>query len=176
MNAILETPAPATKLKAVNVKPAKHKILLVDDDPAIRQILLRLLESEDYLVLTAANGVEALEFVNAMKFDLVMLDLNMPVKDGWETFEQFSIKNPLLPIILITARPNQFFPALASGAGALMEKPLDFVKLFATIRNLLDEPAEARLARLSGRPSAFRYIPPIPGSGKEGANENRQHQ
>lgn len=165
MNTTLETPAPATTLQAV--KPAKHKILLVDDDPAIRQILLRLLEEEDYRVLTAANGVEALEFVNAMQFDLVLLDLNMPVKDGWETFEQFSRKNPLLPIILITARPNQFFPALSSGVGALMEKPLDFVKLFSTIQSLLKESDEARLARLTGQSSAFRYVPPIPGSGKE---------
>src|SRR5271163_3938844 len=113
MDTPLETPAPVTKPKSV--KPRKSKLLLVDDDPAIRQILLRLLEEEDYLVLTAANGAEALEFVHAAKFDLVLLDLNMPVKDGWETFEQLSAKNPLLPIILITARPNQFFPALASG-------------------------------------------------------------
>ena len=54
MNATLETPAPAARPKTV--KPAKWKILLVDDDPAIRQILLRLLEEENYLVLTAANG------------------------------------------------------------------------------------------------------------------------
>ena len=122
MNAMIEMPEPAAKPKAV--KPVKKKILLVDDDPAIRQILVRLLEDENYFVLTAANGVEALALVEATKFDLVLLDLNMPVKDGWQTFEQMSAKNPLLPVILITARPNQFFPALASGVGALLEKPL----------------------------------------------------
>jgi CheY-like chemotaxis protein len=161
MNATLEMPAPVAKPRAT--KPAKSKILLVDDDSAIRQILLRLLVEEGYLVLTAANGVEALELAKVTKFDLVLLDLNMPVKDGWETFEQLSIKNPLLPVILITARPNQFFSAMASGVGALLEKPLDFVKLFSTIKNLLKEPEEMRLARLTGRSSTFRYIPPIPG-------------
>ena len=160
MNATLEMPAPALQPK--DAMPAKQKILLVDDDPAIRQILFRLLDEEDYFVLTAANGVEALELDQATKFDLVLLDLNMPVKDGWETFKQLSAKHPLLPIILITARPNQFFPALASGVGALLEKPLDFVKLFHTIRNLLEEPAEERMARYRGRPSVFSYIPPIP--------------
>lgn len=145
------------------VKPAKSKILLVDDDPAIRQILHRLLGEEDYSVLTAANGVEALELDKAIRFDLVLLDLNMPMKDGWETFKQLSIRHPPLPIILITARPNQFFPALASGVGALLEKPLDFVKLFHTIRSLLEEPAEVRLARYRGRPAGFSYVPPIPG-------------
>src|SRR5580658_9566702 len=158
MNTTFEMPVPVTKPKTM--KPAKPKILLVDDDPAIRQILLRLLTEEDYLVLTAANGAEAFELVNATKFDLVLLDLNMPVKNGWETFEQLSTEYPLLPIILITARPNQFFPALASGAGALLEKPLDFVKLFHTIQNLLEEPAEVRKARCMVRLSAFHYIPP----------------
>ena len=158
MNVTFEAFGPVTQPKAM--KPGKCKILLVDDDPAIRQILQRLLEEEDYLVLTAANGVEALELAKVTKFDLVLLDLNMPFKDGWETFKQFSTKNPLLPIILITARPNQFFHALASGVGALLEKPLDFVKLFHTIRDLLEEPAEFRQARIFGQPTNFHYVPP----------------
>jgi CheY-like chemotaxis protein len=156
MNTALETAAPAAKPTAT-----RQKILLVDDDPAIRQILVRLLAEEGYLVLTAANGAEALALVASAKFNLVLLDLNMPVKNGWDTFEQLTARNPLLPIILITARPNQFFPALASGVGALMEKPLDFTKLFHTIRSLLEEPEEVRLARLTGRSAAFSYVPPV---------------
>ena len=158
MYATIEIPEPAEKPNPLPAK--KRKVLLVDDDPAIRQILVRLLSEENFEVLTAADGVEALEKANASKFDLVLLDLNLPVKNGWDTFEQLSMKNPLMPIILITARPNQFFPALASGVGALLEKPLDFTKLFYTITNLLEEPAEIRLARYAGRPSMFRYAPP----------------
>lgn len=161
MNALLETPAPEMQPKMVKQsEPAKKKILLVDDDAAIRQILVRLLQEEGYFVLTGANGVEALALVDATQFDLVLLDLNMPVKDGWTTFEQLTRKNPTLPIILITARPNQLFPALASGVGALLEKPLDFVKLFDTVRTLLEEPDELRLARMTGRSAMFRFIPP----------------
>jgi CheY-like chemotaxis protein len=160
MNNTLEILEP--EARATALKPAKQKILLVDDDPAIRQILLRLLTDENYSVIPAANGVEASAFAEVTKFDLVLLDLNMPIKDGWETFEQLSAQNPLLPFILITARPNQLFPALASGVGALLEKPLDFVKLFSTIRTLLEEPEDARLARYMGRSSVFSYIPPIP--------------
>jgi CheY-like chemotaxis protein len=157
MNATLETAAPASK-PAV----AKRKILLVDDDAAIRRILVRLLSEEDYLVLTAANGLEALVMAGSAKFDLVLLDLNMPVKDGWETFEQLSAKHPLMPIILITARPNQFFPALAAGAGALLEKPLDFTKLFQTIQELMEEAEDVRRARAAGRATAFNHVPAIP--------------
>jgi len=157
MNATIEIPAPVTKSKIV--EPAKRKILLADDDPAIRRILSRLLAEEDYFVRTAANGVEALELATATKFDLVLLDLNLPVKDGWETFVRLSTKNLLLPFILITGRPGQFFSALAAGVGALLEKPLNFTELFYTIHNLLEEPAEARLARSLGRASMFGYVP-----------------
>ena len=105
---------PVTTPKAVT--PAKKTILLVDDNPAIRQILLRLLVGEGYFVQMAANGVEALALADATPFNLVLLDLNMPVKNGRETFRQLSRKNPLLPIILITARPDQFSDALAAGS------------------------------------------------------------
>lgn len=157
MNPTPKTSALTAKLKSL--MPGKKKILLVDDDPAIRQILLRLLVEEGFNVLPAANGVEALNMTTLVRFDLVLLDLNMPQKNGWETFEQLSLDDPLLPIIVITARSNQLFPALAAGVGALLEKPLDFDRLFQTIHRLLSEPREVRLARLAGHPSAFSYIP-----------------
>jgi DNA-binding response OmpR family regulator len=156
MNALLE--APDTKSEPSQL--LKEKILLVDDEPAIRQMLTRLLAGEGYNVLPATNGAEALEFAGHADFDLVLLDLNMPGLDGWDTFEQLTAKHPLLPVIVITARPNQRFTALAAGIGALMEKPLDLQKLFATIRDLLDEPDDIRLARMAGRPSEFHYVPP----------------
>src|ERR1700761_8162427 len=126
MNTLLEMqtpvvePIPAWKAQ----KSTKKKILLVDDDAAIRQILLRLLQEEGYFVLTAATGVEAMALAEVTNFDLMLLDLNMPTEDGWSTFEDLTAKSPALPVIIITARTNQLFPALASGVGALLEKPL----------------------------------------------------
>lgn len=158
MNALLESPLPDAPSQTPHQR--KEKILLVDDEPAIRRILTRLLTGEGYNVLPATDGAEALEFVSHAEFDLVLLDLNMPGLDGWDTFEQLTSKHPLLPVIVITARPNQRFTALAAGIGALMEKPLDFQKLFQTIRGLLDEPEDVRIARLAGRPSEFHYVPP----------------
>jgi DNA-binding response OmpR family regulator len=139
------------------LKMMKPKIMLVDDDAGIREMLSRILTEEGYLVLPAANGQEALELAAAAPMDLVLLDLNLPVKNGWDTFERLTNENPLLPVIIITARSNQLMTALAAGAGALMEKPLDFPKLLHTIRALLDEPAETRLARIAGRPADFHY-------------------
>lgn len=148
------------------------KILLVDDDAAIRRFLLRLLTGEGYRVLPAANGQEALEFASTARFDLVLLDLNMPEMDGWETFEGLTQEHPLLPVIVITARPNQLFPALAAGVGALLEKPLDLTRLLEEIPRLLREPRQERLARLAGRPSVFSYVPP--GQSRAGS-EKIQH-
>jgi DNA-binding NtrC family response regulator len=165
MNAIFEAPELMTKSRTA--KPAKRKILLVDDDPAMRRVLSRLLSEEDFLVLTAADGDKALELVNLTRFDLVLLDLKSQAGEGWETFGQLSAQNPLLPVILITDHPNQFFHAVASGVGALLEKPLNFTRLFHTIHNLLQEPAEERMARFMGQPAPFYYLPPTAGISKK---------
>jgi len=140
-------------------KEKKDILLLVDDDPAVRESLAHVLIGEGYDVLPACNGLEALELAARNEVELVLLDLNLPKKNGWDTFELLIKQNPQLPVIIITARPNQLFPALASGAGALMEKPLDFPKLLQTIRDLLAEPGEARAARLAGKPAEFHYLP-----------------
>ena len=138
----------------------KPKILLLDDDEAIRQMLGRVLTQEGYLVIPAATGPQALELAAATELDLALLDLTLPGQSGWDVFEQLTAEEPLLPIVIITARANQLFVALGAGAGALMEKPLDLPRLLQIIRDLLDEPAEMRLARLAGKRAEFHYLPP----------------
>jgi len=137
----------------------KNKVLLVDDDPTVRDALANVLCGEGYEVVSAANGVEAIELAQQGSMDLVLLDLNMPKKNGWDTFEILSRRKPWVPFIIITARPNQLFSALASGAAALMEKPLEFDRLLQTMHDLLAEPMEARIARLAGKPAEFHYLP-----------------
>lgn len=147
MSALLEILRPRPALKPAPA--AGKKILLAEDDAAMRPILARLFEEEDYRVQTADNSVEAIVLGAALRFDLVVLDLNLPFKDGWETLEQLASKSPLLPVILITARPRQFLPAVKIGGGAVLEKPLDFVKLFEAVHAFMEEPLEHRLARIS---------------------------
>ena len=136
----------------------KAKILLVDDDASVREMLTRVLAGEGYLVCAAADGMSALKIAAVIKVDLVLLDLNMPGKSGWDTFEKLTAENPLVPVIIITARANQLFTALGAGVGALLEKPLHFPKLLETIRQLLAEPAESRLARMAGGSADFHYL------------------
>ena len=148
--------------------PAGHHhgkcILLVDDDSTVRDSLNNVLVAEGYSVIPAENGQQALDLVNKSAVDLVMLDLNMPVKNGWDTFERLTAEHPLIPIIIITARPNQFFMALNAGVGALLEKPMDIPTLLRTTEKLLAESAEQRLARLAGKETEFHYKPATMGN------------
>ncbi|HUK81242.1 MAG TPA: response regulator [Verrucomicrobiae bacterium] len=134
-------------------------ILLVDDDPSVREMVGRVLTGEGYLVLTAANGPEALRIAASTAIDLVLLDLNMPGQSGWDTFERLTSGNPLLAIVIITARSQQLFTAVNAGTGALLEKPLDYPKMLQTIRDLLAESPETRITRLTGKRADFHYLP-----------------
>lgn len=133
----------------------KANVLLVDDDPAVRTSLARVLESSCYSVIQAANGIEALEQISRQPVDLVLLDLNMPRQNGWDTFEKLTASDPLLPVIVISARPTLLRVPAGSGVGALMEKPLDFRKLLQLISELLAAASKARLARRGGTPMGF---------------------
>lgn len=140
-------------------------VLIVDDDAAIRESLRKLLNDEGYEVVVATNGLEALDLFGPTQIDLVLLDLNLPAKSGWDLFERFTTLNPLLPVIVITGRNNQYKLAAAAGVGALMEKPLDVPSLLRTITELLAEPPETRLKRLVGMSRLVRYA--VPGKSKE---------
>ncbi len=151
-------PAPNEAGQSGSIKLVEHRILVVDDDSSVREMLTRVLVGEGYLVWTAADGTAALEIAAAAKVDLALLDLNMPGQGGWDIFERLTMENPLLAVIIITAKSNQLFTALGAGVGALLEKPLDFPKLLQTIHQLLAEPAELRSARRAGSPADFHYI------------------
>lgn len=137
------------------------RILLADDDPGVRGSLSDVLVSEGYVVIPAHDGQQALELVASTQVDLVLLDLNMPVKNGWDTFERLTVDYPLIPVIIVTARPNQLFTAMGAGVGALLEKPMDIKTLLNTITRLLAEPPRQRLARLAGHVTEFHYAAPV---------------
>ncbi len=133
--------------------------MILDDDVQIRQSLVKLLELEGYDVVAAGDGKEALEHFGSKRIALLVLDLNLPMKSGWDIFEEVSALDPLLPIIIITGRDRQYDLSAAVGVGALMEKPLDIPLLLKTIRELLAETPEKRLKRLAGVEQSTRYFP-----------------
>ena len=136
----------------------KKTILLADDDASVRMMVGRLLDAENYNVLFARNGREAARRFKADPPDLVLLDLNMPEKDGWEAFEEMCEVNPMLPIIIITASPYEYERAVQLGADALMEKPLNLSLLLKSIRELLAESPSACMARLTNPNFKTNYL------------------
>ena len=117
-----------------------QRILLVDDDPIVSNSLNDVLVEEGFFVMLAKNGLEALQVIKNSPVDLVLLDLNMPVKNGWDTLAEVRQNDPVLPVIVLTARPHQLSNAMNAGASALMEKPMDMLMLLQTINGLLLSP------------------------------------
>ena len=125
----------------------RKQILLADDDESVRKMIARVLESAGFQVVNASTGSEAVVRFCSSRPDLVLLDLRMPDQDGWETFEQINRRDQRVPIVVITAWPNQQEQAAARGIDALMEKPLDMALLLATIQKSLTETEQTRTRR-----------------------------
>jgi len=134
---------------AAGASPQSKSILVADDDASVRQMLSRVLESEQYTVLRAQTGREAAVMFLSAPPDLVLLDLNMPDRDGWEALQLINAVNPMIPVIIITAQPSQYEQGSRVGADALMEKPLHLSLLLGTIHKFLTESEAERMHRLN---------------------------
>lgn len=120
------------------------RILIVDDQDEFRRMLNRMLSQEGYEVIEAANGRIALEKYSEMKFDLVITDLFMPEKDGFETIMELKRINPDAKIIGISgggqAKDISLLASMkAFGASSVLEKPFEKEVLLSVIQNLLAE-------------------------------------
>jgi len=150
--------APTIELPEPPAAPAlKKRILLADDSPQIRESLGKLLRRANYDVAFAAHGGHVLDLAFNGHFDLLLLDLNMPEMDGWDALDRLASMKPTLPIIIITAQPNQREWITTAGAHALLEKPLDLPLLMKTIEDFLQESPVTQLDRTTGKRERFRY-------------------
>ena len=140
------------------VQPRK-RILLADDDSGIRESLGKLLRNAGYQVVPAAHGGQVLQFLFGDPFDLLLLDLNMPEIDGWQTLEHIAASRPELPVVVITAQSDQAQWAADRGARVLMEKPLDLPLLLRTVEELVAEPPVSRLEARCDSPRPLRHYP-----------------
>ena len=111
-------------------------ILLVEDDPDVRTALEQALCCQHYHVVPAANGRQALVELAATQIDVVLLDLNLGPENGWSIFQEIIALQPLLPIVVMTGRPELFCHRELPRARAFMEKPLDLPVLFRLLEDL----------------------------------------
>jgi two-component system response regulator (stage 0 sporulation protein F) len=114
--------------------------LVVDDRPAIRQLLAEALGDGGHKVILAANGYEAIEIVQQQRPDLILLDLKMPGLSGLETLREINKFSSGIPVILITAYGELSDPGEAErmGVRCLIIKPFDLHEVRAVVRRVLD--------------------------------------
>ncbi|MBR2343384.1 MAG: response regulator transcription factor [Clostridia bacterium] len=114
------------------------KLLIVDDDPNICDMLRLYFENEGYKVKTAGDGVEGLQSFKLYDPDLVLLDIMMPKKDGWQVCREIREISPK-PVIMITAKGEVFDKVLGLELGAddFIVKPFDMKELSARIKAVL---------------------------------------
>jgi len=123
-------------------------VLVVDDEPNIRLMLQTVLESEGYRVEQAGNGQEAIDKLATRKFDLMLLDLNMPVLDGMGALQKLRDESPdrFPRVIVLTAFGSIATAVRATRLGALdfLEKPASPVEIREAVTAVLNEPQPAR--------------------------------
>lgn len=120
--------------EGVNVM-ALEKVLVVDDDPNICDVLRMYLENEGYSVILSYDGEEALVKFNALKPDIILLDVMLPTVDGWQVCREVRKKSSV-PIIMITAKGDTFDKVLGLELGAddYVVKPFDTKEVIARIK------------------------------------------
>jgi DNA-binding response OmpR family regulator len=143
------------------------RILLVDDEPALRRMLTDRLRAEGYRIDTADNGVDAAAKARTGGYDVIVLDLTLPRKDGLDVCRELRRDGADTPVLMLTARDAVADKVLGlkTGADDYMTKPFECSELLARVEALLRrrnarpaEPAEYRFGDVVVRPAAAQVL------------------
>ena len=115
-------------------------ILVIDDDPDLREFLQLMLTSMGFEVTSAANGQEALDVMAGHNPDLILLDMKMPVMNGWEFCRAIEGRVVCPPIVVLTAAPDPAARAAEVHADGWLGKPFEYADLEATVRRFAAPP------------------------------------
>ncbi|MCX7012316.1 MAG: response regulator [Candidatus Sumerlaeota bacterium] len=119
------------------------RVLVVDDEPDIRELLKDMLELEGHSVETAEDGLQAQQMLSDKRFDLVITDLQMPRVDGMQLIQSIRALDPDLPVIVMTAYPSMrsVIDVMKCGAVDFLPKPFQMDNVLYTVRRTLKEHA-----------------------------------
>jgi len=117
----------------------KKRILVVDDDPINRKLIVKILSKKDFESIEAGNGVEAFSVLTNNDIDIILLDVVMPVMNGIEFLKEINTKPKYmnLPIIILTTDDGKKVEALSLGANDVIIKPVSPVTLLETIEKYI---------------------------------------
>jgi DNA-binding NtrC family response regulator len=126
-----------------------ERVLLVDDDPGLSEVIVMLLEREGYAVKRAGTRKEAIHHIDAAEFDLVITDLKLPDGTGLDVVAGVRARRPRLPIIMITSYSSMesAIDALRAGANDYVIKPFNNEDFLRAIARALNERRTVRGAR-----------------------------
>lgn len=133
------------------------RILLVEDDLPLAEALTTLLAGVGYAVDVTHDGLSAESLIGAERFDLVILDLNLPEKDGLSVLRSLRVRKNPVPILILTARgaPDERVAGLDLGADDYMVKPFDVREFEARVRSILRRQAGVRVSEIQIGPVRF---------------------
>jgi DNA-binding response OmpR family regulator len=130
-----------------------RRVLVVDDDPTVRELVSRVLRDAGYDVLEARDGLEALDQLQSARPQIVVLDLTLPFLNGWQVLERASalFDGSAPPFIVVSARLDDDPPRAVPDVAAWFTKPLDLDQFVAAVQDLTDSGSAPPLA--SGPPA-----------------------
>ncbi|HSA23748.1 MAG TPA: response regulator, partial [Myxococcota bacterium] len=161
-------------LEQRNLVRRRYKVMVVDDDPAIRAVSKELLEGQGYAVLEAESGTQALELLTRHPVDIVLLDVMLPDYDGFQITERIRAQRNLadLPIIFVSARGQTAdkVRGLRAGGDDYVVKPFDALELGARVESVLQrkerEQDSSPTTKLPGSVAIDREIHKLLGAGQ----------
>lgn len=112
------------------------RLLVVEDDPTLREVIVESLTMKRHDVMEAANGIDAMAMIESYSFDAILSDINMPGMDGLELLDKVKQQHPWLPVLLMTAYGDvgQAVQAMQSGADDYLMKPFELSELEALLK------------------------------------------
>ena len=119
----------------------EHTILVVEDEQGIREAIGIYMKNQGYNVILAANGKEGLEKIETNDIHLAIVDIMMPIMDGFEASDYISKKKPHIPIVALTAISEEINKELfvAASIKKVLSKPVNVEELYDTILQLVTE-------------------------------------
>lgn len=113
-------------------------ILIVEDEDRLAAFVVKGFQKYGHTTAVAADGAQALKMSQANNYDAIVLDLGLPVKDGWSVLKELRAQGSAVPVIVMTARSECRQAALAAQANGYLQKPFRFKELMKAVQGQIE--------------------------------------